>query len=119
MRGWRMPSTPITRMWSATTRRDGRSMRVFACILAISLALGGVAEAAPTRVASRNLCTDQLPLLHAAPEQTVSVTHLSPKQAETPPWKRASNYVENDGLLHSVVGHRQIGSALSGDRVCK
>src|SRR3546814_14947848 len=83
MRGWRMPSTPITRMWSATTRRDGRSMRVFACILAISLALGGVAEAAPKRVASLNLCTDQLLLLLAAPEQIVSVTHLSHKQARS------------------------------------
>src|SRR3546814_11682404 len=103
MRGWRMPSTPITRMWSATTRRDGRSMRVFACILAISLALGGVAEAAPKRVASLNLCTDQLLLLLAAPEQIVSVTHLSHQQAETPLWKRPRNYEENDGSLLSVV----------------
>src|SRR3546814_19391320 len=84
MRGWRMPSTPITRMRSATQRRDGRSMRVFACILAISRALGGVAEAAPTRVASLNLCTDQLLLLLAAPAQIVPVTPLSHKQAEPP-----------------------------------
>src|SRR3546814_19311342 len=81
-------------------------MRVFACILAISLALGGVAEAAPKRVASLNLCTDQLLLLLAAPEQIVSVTHLSHKQAETPLWKRARHYEENDGSLLSVVGHR-------------
>ncbi|HEY9552050.1 MAG TPA: hypothetical protein VIR62_00400 [Allosphingosinicella sp.] len=74
--------------------------------MAISLALGGVAEAAPKRVASLNLCTDQLLLLLAAPEQIVSVTHLSHKQAETPLWKRARHYEENDGSLLSVVGHR-------------
>ena len=80
-------------------------MRVFACILAISLTLGGAAEAAPERVASLNLCTDELLLVLAAPEQIVSVTHLSHKQAETPLWKRARRYEANDGSLLSVVGH--------------
>ena len=42
-------------------------MRAFVFISAISLALAGAAEAAPKRVASLNLCTDELLLLLAAP----------------------------------------------------
>ncbi len=81
-------------------------MRVFACILAISLALSGVAEAAPKRVASLNLCTDELLLMLAEPQQIVSVTHLSQQQAETPLWERARRYRRNDGSLQSVAGLR-------------
>jgi vitamin B12 transporter len=64
--GSRTASTPIIRMWSATTRPDGRSMRVFASLLAASLALAAPADAAPRRVASLNLCTDELLLALAA-----------------------------------------------------
>jgi len=81
-------------------------MRVFACILGLSLALGGGAEAAPKRVASLNLCTDELLLILAAPQQIVSVTHLAQQQAETPLWKRARRYRSNDGSLLSIVGYR-------------
>lgn len=81
-------------------------MRVFACILAISLALPGVAEAAPRRVASLNLCTDELLLMLARPEQVASVTHLAHKKAETPLWREARRYPDNDGSLLSVVGMR-------------
>ena len=103
-RGRRMASTPIIRTWSATTRRDGRSMRVFASLLAISLALAAAAaEAAPRRVASLNLCTDELVLLLAAPGQIVSVTHLAQQEAETPLWRQARRYPRNDGSLLSVV----------------
>jgi iron complex transport system substrate-binding protein len=65
-------------------------MRVFASLLAASLALlaGVAAEAAPRRVASLNLCTDEL-LLLARPEQIASVTHLSQQEAETPLWRQA------------------------------
>src|SRR3712207_4435627 len=104
MRGSRMPSTPTTRTWSATTRRDGRSMRAFACALAISLALASPAGAAPRRVASLNLCTDELLLMLAAPEQIASVTHLAQQPAETPLWREARRYRRNDGSLVSVVG---------------
>jgi iron complex transport system substrate-binding protein len=81
-------------------------MRAFACILALSLALAGAAEAAPQRVASLNLCTDELLLMLAGPEQIVSVTHLSQMEAETPLWKQARRYESNDGSLLSVVGLR-------------
>lgn len=79
-------------------------MRVFAPLLAISLALAAPAKAAaPRRVASLNLCTDELVLLLAAPEQIVSVTHLAQQAAETPLWRRAGRYRRNDGSLVSVV----------------
>jgi iron complex transport system substrate-binding protein len=58
---------------------------------------------APLRVASLNLCTDELLLLLADPRQIVSVTHLAQQEAETPLWRRAKRYPQNDGSLLSVV----------------
>ncbi|HEV2747486.1 MAG TPA: ABC transporter substrate-binding protein [Allosphingosinicella sp.] len=81
-------------------------MRVFACASAISLAWCGAADAAPRRVASLNLCTDELLLMLAAPDQIVSVTHLGRQPAETPLWRRARRYPPNDGSLLSVVALR-------------
>jgi iron complex transport system substrate-binding protein len=82
-------------------------MRAFAFASAISLALAGaVAEAAPRRVASLNLCTDELLLTLAAPDQIASVTHLSQNPAETPLWRQARRYRSNDGSLVSVAGLR-------------
>jgi len=82
-------------------------MRVFASLLAISLALAAArAEAAPRRVASLNLCTDELLLMLAAPEQVASVTYLAQQEAETPLWRQAAHYPRNDGSLLSVVGLR-------------
>ena len=81
-------------------------MRAFAFASAISLALTGVAEAAPRRVASLNLCTDELLLALAAPEQIASVTHLAQNPAETPLWRQARRYRKNDGSLVSVAGIR-------------
>jgi len=83
-------------------------MRVFASLLAASLALlaAAGAEASPRRVASLNLCTDELLLLLAAPEQIVSVTHLAQQEAETPLWQQARLYPRNDGSLLSVVERR-------------
>ena len=79
-------------------------MRVFASLLAISLALVAArADAAPRRVASLNLCTDELVLMLAAPEQIVSVTHLAQQPAETPLWRQARRYPRNDGSLLSVA----------------
>lgn len=79
-------------------------MRVFASLLAISIALAAArAEATPRRVASLNLCTDELVLLLAAPDQIVSVTHLAQQEAETPLWRQAARYRRNDGSLLSVV----------------
>jgi iron complex transport system substrate-binding protein len=81
-------------------------MRAFAFALAISLAAAAaapVAKAAPRRVASLNLCTDELLLLLAAPEQIASVTHLVQSEAESPLWRQARRFPRNDGSLVSVA----------------
>lgn len=82
-------------------------MRVFASLLAAaSLALSAPAHGQPRRVASLNLCTDELLLLLARPEQIVSVTHLAQDPAETPLWAAARRHARNDGSLVSVVAMR-------------
>jgi iron complex transport system substrate-binding protein len=82
-------------------------MRAFAFASILSLALAGAAQAAPPRrVASLNLCTDELLLLLGDPGQIVSVTHLSQQQAETVWWREGRRYRRNDGSLVSVAGLR-------------
>ncbi len=81
-------------------------MRASAFALVISLALAGAAQAAPRRVASLNLCTDELLLMLARPDQIASVTHLAQNPAETPLWRQARHYRRNDGSLVSVAGLR-------------
>lgn len=78
-------------------------MRAFAFASIASLALASPARAAPQRVASLNLCTDELLLMLGRPEQIVSVTHLSQKPAETPLWRQARSHRQNDGSLVSVA----------------
>jgi iron complex transport system substrate-binding protein len=63
-------------------------------------------SAAPARAASLNLCTDELLLLLARPDQIASVTHLAWNPAETPLWREARRYRRNDGSLVSVAGLR-------------
>lgn len=82
-------------------------MRVFACALAASLALLPAAvQAEPRRVASLNLCTDELLLMLGDPAQIVSVTHLAQQAAETPLWRQAQRHRRNDGSLMSVTSLR-------------
>jgi iron complex transport system substrate-binding protein len=81
-------------------------MRVFASLSAASLALAAPALAAPARVASLNLCTDELVLALAAPRQIVSVTYLAHQPAETMSWRQARLYRSNDGSLISVAALR-------------
>jgi len=78
-------------------------MRAFACASALSLALAAPAPAAPQRVASLNLCTDELLLLLGEPRQIASVSYLSQLPEETPLWSRARAYRRNDGSLLAVA----------------
>ena len=78
-------------------------MRAFAFVSALSLALAGAAEAAPQRVASLNLCTDELLLMLGDPRQIASVTHLAQRPAETRLWREGRRHRRNDGSLLSVV----------------
>jgi iron complex transport system substrate-binding protein len=81
-------------------------MRGFAFVLAASLAAAPAGAASPRRVASLNLCTDELLLLLGDGKQIASVTHLAQNPAETPLWRRARRFERNDGSLASVAGLR-------------
>jgi len=81
-------------------------MRAFACVLAISLAAAGPAQATPLRVASLKLCTDELLMAVADPRQIVSVTYLAQQPREYAQWRQARAFAANDGSLLSVVRHR-------------
>jgi iron complex transport system substrate-binding protein len=81
-------------------------MRAFALACVLSLLLAGAAEAAPRRVASLNLCTDELLLMLGDPGQIVSVTHLAQQPAETSLWREARRYRRNDGSLVSAAALR-------------
>lgn len=71
-------------------------------LLALAL-VAGAAEAAPRRVASLNLCTDELALLLAAPGQLASVTFLGADPHETPLAARAAGLHRNTGRMESVA----------------
>lgn len=78
------------------------------CLAAVMLYLGigASVEAAPSRVVSVNMCTDELLLLLARPEQIASVTHLAQDRHEFPFWHTGRRYPANDGSVVSVAGHR-------------
>ncbi len=80
---------------------------MFAWLLALSLVWPAAdAAAAPRRVVSLNLCTDELLLLLAAPAQIASVTHLAHKAEETRLAPAARRYRANDGSLTDVLALR-------------
>ncbi len=82
-------------------------MRAFGFVSALSLLCASAAEAAPARrVVSLNLCTDELLLMLAQPEQIVSVTHLAHQPAETALWQHARRFRANDGSLVSIAGRK-------------
>jgi len=68
-------------------------------------ALAQAADAA-LRVASLNLCTDELLLLLGQPQQIVSVSHLSHSPYETALWRVARGHRVNDGKLESAIALR-------------
>lgn len=69
-------------------------------------ASGLLLASAAIRAASLNLCTDELLLLLARPDQIVSVTHLSQQPAESPLWRQARRHARNDGSLLDVAPRR-------------
>lgn len=81
-------------------------MRAFAFASAISLGLVSPGHAAPHRVVSLKLCTDELLMSVADPRQIASVTYLAQRPEEFPLWQQARAYPKNDGSLISVVRHR-------------
>jgi iron complex transport system substrate-binding protein len=82
-------------------------MRAFAFALAISLGWAQATRAAPpARVASLNLCTDELLLALAAPGQISSLTHLSQDRRESAYWRMAQPHRANNGSILSVAQDR-------------
>lgn len=82
-------------------------MRVFAFALATSFVCAQAARAAPpVRVASLNLCTDELLLALAAPSQISSLTHLAHDRRESAYWRMARTYPANSGTILSVAKDR-------------
>ncbi|GLR48009.1 hypothetical protein [Sphingomonas astaxanthinifaciens] len=65
-----------------------------------------LAAEAAVRAASLNLCTDELLLLLAEPQQIVSVSHLGRLPEETALWQQGRQVPANDGSLESVVARR-------------
>jgi iron complex transport system substrate-binding protein len=65
-----------------------------------------LAADAALRVASLNLCTDEVLLLLGQPGQIVSVSHLSHSPRETALWRAAQGHRANDGKLESVIALR-------------
>ena len=66
------------------------------------VAAAGVALAAPARVVSVNLCTDQLAMLLAAPGQLVSVSHLARDPRSSVMVDQAAAYPVNRGAAEQV-----------------
>ncbi len=69
----------------------------------LMLLLALPAAAAPRRVVSLNLCTDQLALGLAAPGQLASVTWLARDPSVSAEWRRAQDIPVNHGLAEEVV----------------
>lgn len=88
-------------------RQAGQSMRAFAFALAINFTAATATWAAsPSRVASLNLCTDELLLALAAPGQISSLTHLSHDRRESAYWRMARPYRINSGTILSIAKDR-------------
>lgn len=84
----------------------GRFMRASAFALAIGLSIAPGRAAAPARIASLNLCTDELLIAMADPARILTLTHLSQDRRESAYWKRARAYRTNDGTVLSVASAR-------------
>ncbi len=77
-----------------------RSRTVLAAAVAIAAALP--AGAAPQRVVSMNLCSDQLAMMLAAPGQLVSVSSLAQDSRLSPMADEAAAYVPNSGRAEEI-----------------
>jgi iron complex transport system substrate-binding protein len=82
------------------------SRLVIGALLAAALAVAPAAGAAPRRVVSLNLCTDELLLALGDRSQIASVSHLSHISHETPYWGAARAFPANDGSILSVVARK-------------
>ncbi|WP_295046910.1 ABC transporter substrate-binding protein [uncultured Paracoccus sp.] len=83
-------------------RRSRAILAAAALIAAVLPAASRSTEAAPQRVVSMNLCSDQLAMLLAAPGQLLSVTDLASDPRMSPMAAQASAYRPNTGRAEEI-----------------
>lgn len=97
-------SSPTERgRWRAQPDGGGGTARALLIAALFATTTPAQAAAPPRRVASLNLCTDELALELAAPGQLASVTFLAADPAETPLAARARTLHHNNGHFESVA----------------
>lgn len=98
-------------MFTAMAQQDRHFMSVFAqasrrvslaLTVTLGFALSSVADTMPKRVVSVNLCTDQLAMLIAKPEQLISVSYLSIDPNLSAQVDAAKSYTLNHGLAEEI-----------------
>lgn len=78
-------------------------MRVAAVLIAAALpAAARSTGAAPQRVVSMNLCSDQLAMMLAAPGQLISVSRLAQDPRMSPMAEQAANYIVNHARAEEI-----------------
>ena len=90
------------RVGLSPTPVPARVFRAGALALIATLALALPGQAAPKRVVSINLCTDQLAMMLASPGQLVSVTHRARDPAASVMAEAAQTYPINHGQAEDV-----------------
>lgn len=94
-------------MWESAINSEVFSrlsrLAAVACLaLVFALSVGGEAQARPQRVVSMNLCTDQLAMMLAAPEQLASVTYLADDPRSSALYEQAEHYPANHGRAEEI-----------------
>ena len=81
-----------------------RSERIGALVAGwlCTLAAGALADTAPQRVVSMNLCTDQVAMMLAAPGQLISVSDLASNPRMSPMADQAGGYAVNHGRAEEI-----------------
>jgi iron complex transport system substrate-binding protein len=76
-------------------------MRLAPLVLLL-LALAGAGQAAPGRVVSMNLCTDQLAMLLARPGQLAAVSRVARDPVASALWREAAGYPVHNGQAEEI-----------------
>ena len=82
--------------------RRSRAILAAALVAAALPAAPGSAGAAPQRVVSMNLCSDQLAMMLAAPGQLISVSSLAQDPRLSPMADQAAGYAANTGRAEEI-----------------
>jgi len=82
-----------------------KTLRTMKLLLILSILFSPLVHAAPKRIASINLCTDQYLLLLAAPGTIATVSFLSQQQKSSYYYERALAIPVNHGEAEEIVAH--------------